>query len=491
MRVLKLLFVVVVLILLSRVGILWGSHNLNVSSEANDLYGTLMLADGKPLYPVRTQVPYNVYLYLPVHAYLGAGLVWLSGVRELHRQVFLVRGLSLLALAVAFAFLWRTVLAPLKVDWKSSAAVLILASPKLADYASAARNDTLALCFEMMALSFFVNWLGRRRGVDFFLFLAVSFLSLWTRQSGVVFVSAMFYLLWHREYRRTLVTTGGFFVVSVGAFFLLWRQTHGAIIDHVFLSNIRAWRSINSQLFDPSLVGFFLSYVAFSLCVVAGVKPALQRRNDPVVRMLALVFFSSFCFAVAVFMRAGGDVNYFFETILAGVYFAVLGWQRLSDSASRLVRTGLAVGLAFQLVAISGLYLAKDRSAMHDGSRPFDRISERLRTEIPRYGYVIGPYSEMMSVYLRGWLFQGPDVTSGSWVSRNSHKSMRSLVGSLHHAMGDGTVNVIVDTTPGCGAVWETLGGARSEWFKEKEVWDSGVCLFRSKLSPHLSPPFG
>ncbi len=484
MRWLTWFFAFTLIVLLSRVGVNWWSHNLNVASEANDLYGTLSLADGQPLYPPPSQVPYGIYLYPPVHAYLGASLVWLSGARDLRSQVLWIRGLSLFALLAAFIVLWKNILQPLQVSWPTFLAILILGGSKFSDYATAARNDALALLLEMVALGLFLAWIKRRNARQYLLFFLVCILSLWTRQSGVVFAAAMVFLVIEKEFRRVFWTSGLFVAFNAIAFYLACRYTHGAIIDHVFLSNIRGWRFLDAQLFDSSLLSFLGSYLAFAGLVAIGMKTTFCEYRNPGVRMLALVFGFSFVFAVSVFMRAGGDVNYFFENILVGFFFACRGWDFLWSHSSSLLRRSLAFGMAVQLLFVSLVYVAKDRSAIRDGSRPFAQIAQRIRKELPRYGYVIGPYSEMMAVYLRGWLYQGPDVTSGSSVARNSHASLRWMLSDLHRAMSKGLVTSIVVTTPGCGATWGKWSGAFGDWFGDKEVWDTDICVYRSKHAP-------
>ncbi len=480
MKVVKWLFVALALVLASRFLILWWSHNFNIAAEANDLYGTLSLVDGQALYPSRSQVPYHIYLYLPFHAYLGAGMIWLAHLHDLRWQVLLLRGMSLAALLLSFTFLWRNVIRPLGIPWLTFLAVSLLAGPKLSDYATAARNDTLALCLEMAALSIFIHWVHRRSLGKYLLFIALSLCSLWTRQSGVVFASAMIFLVLSREYWRMLATGLGFVLLNGLIYWGFYQSTHGAIVDHVFLANIRDWRSINLRLFDASLVSFLLCYLTFTALFLLGIKTAWARRESVEIKLVTIIFSLSFVFSLTVFMRAGGDVNYFFESIMVGITFACLGWERIRETLSPLRKNLAVAGLAIQVVLICGVYIAKDRSAFTIGRVDYAKIADGIKKEARPYGYVIGPMTEALNVYLRGWLYHGPDVTSSSWVSRNAHRSLRELAINWNHAMADGTIGAVVATTPGCDH-WAKWNGLWGKWFDDKVVLDSGVCVYHSR----------
>jgi hypothetical protein len=466
-------------ILVVRCAVLLTSRNYNVASEANGLYGIFEVADGKPLYPPITAKPYGIYLYAPLHAFVNSGLIHLLGASELFSRVLTVRLVSLVALALAIGLLWLGVVRPSRVTGLSFGTALLLALSKFSDYATSGRNDTISLLLEMAALVFFTFYIRERKSRWVTLFFAVSCLSVWTRQTGaMVFVSAMLWLAYRREFRIVLRISSMFVIVNGFLFLLLYLVTQGNVMDHMFLSNIRGFRPVNRAFFDASLLSFLASYILFVPLVILGIKRDRSGTGGFITTVLAVSALLSSSF----FMRAGGDVNYYFLSLFVGVYFAALTLDSLFSEANARIVAGTTLALIAQFALVGYVYVNKSISARQSGSLPFAVVTERIKSELPERGYVLGYYAQSLSVYLRGWALYGPDVTNGGVVANNAHVKFRRLIHEADAAIRSGEVQSLIIATPGCEAWTKPLGEWQS-YFTDVEAWNEWICVYRSKVT--------
>lgn len=463
-----------------RVGTLYLGHNYNVAAEANGLYGVLELADGKPLYAPKEARPYSVYLYPPVHPYISAGILKVFGVEGDRGRVLFARLISLLSVAGFIFLAWRYRPRDLNVGWLLFFLTLVLSSSKLADYASSTRNDCFSILLEIGAMVAFLSYLREKRSAALALFTLLSILAIWTRQNALsVFFAGALVLLLERQVKPLAWVMGVWLVANAMIFFALYQGTQGEIWSHLILSNVRKFRPLNREFFNASLYSFFAAVVVFAPACIIGVRAWLRGTLDVEKRFYLACFGTSFLLSSAVFLRAGGDVNYFFLCFLLGCYFAAPTIARWSQTAWG----KLAIGA--QLAGIAAIFVLKSQSAVAYADLGYEKMAERIRHELPPYGIVLGNYSQNMGIHLRGWAYHGPDVTNAGWVAVNGHEKLRWIMKDLDEAIAKGQVSSIVYAHPDCKA--HRQAGLWFDAFPVMEVWADWVCVYRKGDVPYYA----
>ena len=472
------LIVLVMLSAATRCAIHLVSHNYNLAAEANGLYGILDLADGRALYPPRTQKPYSVYLYPPFHAWLNAQVLTGLGITELRDRVLTVRILSLMALLSAIAIFWSALKVPARQRFIYWFALTLLLS-KFADYATTARNDMLSLWFEVSALSAFLVWIDRQQVRYLVYWFLASYFAFFTRQTGIaVFGAGVTWLAVRGEWKNAVRLGFLFSALVAGLFIGLCAVTDGAFFEQVILANIRPFRPVDRDFFDFSLLSFIASYLLLLVFVTLGLRGIIAR-GDERDKFLALALGYTFSVASFLFLRAGGDVNYFFISLFIGQYFcaralANLGWH------SFLVmpwRWGTAFALQSALIVFVCGY--KSKSAYELAFLPYEKAADRVLHEIPPMGFLLGHYAQNMGIHLRGWAIHGPDVTNAGNIAENGHPQLRWLIKDLANSINQRSVSTIVLAEPRCQTKCGPLEEPIYRAYTEKECWYEWFCLYR------------
>lgn len=461
--------------MLVRGAVLLLTPNFNVASEANGLNGILELADNKPLYPPRTQRPYHIFLYPPVHALAGAAVIKMGQITALYPRVLSVRFLSLICFLGAVLLLWKPLVRKEGVGTKAFVFALLIMTSKFADYFTSSRNDMFCLLIEMLAVAVFVGWIreGQRRALA--LFLVLSILAVWTRQTGLeIFLAGATWLLLSRRF-KTVFTLGVVYAAVNGLIlYLLVQTTDGRFWEQVVLSNVRGWRPFNRQLFDASFITFWGSYVLYGgllLYAITRTKP----QKGSVEEFLFLCVVCSTGLAGSVFLRAGGDVNYFFFPIFVGVFFVAREIGKMGE------RRWLYGAATAQLLFVALVCGVKSRSAYESARIPFAEASARITKEFPPYVYITGYHGQSLSIYLRNQTLHGPDVTNAGYVAKNAHPTFRWLLKDVDKAIASGEASAVIVATQDCEHGVPAITMDWDPHLHSMEVWYPWLCVYRSR----------
>lgn len=461
-----------------RCGIHIVSHNYNLAAEANGLYGILSFDAGENLYPTHETRPYFVYVYPPLHAWISASLLKCLPWATVHGKVMAVRFLSLVAFLGSLVLIWKVILKPYVLSFPLFCVACALGLSKFADYVTTARNDMLYLLLNVLSLATFLLYLrGSRKKLALSLFLLFSLFTFMTRPSGLsLFGATILYLLLLKRWRVALSLGALFSVLDAAFIFVMSKWTNGAFIEHVFLANLRPNRPIDASLFDASLVSFIATYIVFSLLVILGLQ---KRKIYSESSLLLLIILTNLGFAGLFFLRAGGDVNYFFDAIFFSLGFCTLGLQKAVEKKI------WVSAIAIQLLVIAFVYAAKSRSALRFAFIPYEEIANQVKALSAPYGELYGYQAASFAVHLRGWAYHGPDVTSGALIVTNSHRSMRWLLSDLKKAAIDKTIKAFIYVEPGCDQ-WKAEPPAPPfHTFQKRVVLQPWLCAY---LPPPETP---
>jgi hypothetical protein len=478
--------------LLARCWVHLVSHNYNISAEANGLYGVLEVGDGRPLYLSRGERPYAVHLYPPVYGYVCGSLLRFFGPEALHSRVVMVRAFSFFCLVGLVGLLVVIFLKKKRLSFFVLSLTGVFTLSKFADYATAGRNDMLSLALDVGAIALYLAERRSRKGMGgIYLagFLVLSVLSFYTRQTGIaVFGAVVLWTLSLRQYRRCFLLVLGYVGLGAAVFAGLNQATRGAFFEQVFLANLRGFRQLDNQFFDASMIGFLLSYVIFFGLVIRGVRLS-KAAKDPEWKLLGLCSVLSFFLSAAVFLRAGGDVNYFFESILFGGIFVALACQSFFENFRGTLRDwSIAGAMIFQLTFITGFYAEKTLYAYRVAFLPYEALATRAKSELAPFGYLIGTGAQNMGIHLRGWALYGPDVTNSGYVAKNAHLRFRSLIKDLLKDVIGHRVHSMVMVDPECGRPYKRLRGTYAGYFPVSEAWEPWFCVYReAKVSNALT----
>jgi hypothetical protein len=425
-----------------RLAVQLGSQNYNLSYEAICLYGAMQVADNQPLYPGPETKPFSVYVHSPLGALTGGWLLKAIPVTGMLSRVVLIRSLSLLAFLALLAVIWNGVLSPAGVSRWGATAALVLGLSKFCDYATTGRNDMLAMLAEMSALAVFLSWLRRPTRGRMVGFAVLCVISVYTRQMGIVVGGcAILWLLARRRLKDAVAIAAGIAVPAGLLFWAIDRATAGAFWQHLIAYNIRPYRPIDrdSILFQHSTWGFIASYAAYKAMTWVGLCTA-RRKTDggEAVSFLTFALVLSTAMSCALFLRPGGDVNYFFEPILLASYFCAAGCEALAD------RAGIGWLVACQLALITALMGVRTASSYRNGFRPLDAVADRIRERYPRFVWVVGGEGDSFTVHLRGWSFHGPDTTTGAPVANYCRPHTDWIFDGLRAALKRGEISAIV-----------------------------------------------
>ena len=295
-----------------------------------------------------TTEPYRINLYGPVHYQLGAWALRLSG-----RSGSLVPGrvLSLLALALAMAALWRLVRKGLRLPAPASWFGLLLPLGYLPVLVFAPQNrvDTFAVAASLWGLASLAE--GRRWSP----LLAGAFfvLAVFTKPTAIAApAAALIWLLSRREWRgaaalsATCGLLGGAWLVALNL------ATHGGFL---------AATAFNGAY--PFAIGGFVKAVQLALAaapfpILAGLAVASLVSRDDVERLVAGYFLLALFLALATVGKVGANLNYFIEPGLALAPLAALAWHRHGRT---LAGASVAVAAMASLLLVTAPRVAWER----------------------------------------------------------------------------------------------------------------------------------
>jgi len=447
-----LLMGIVFAALLARCAIHLASHNYNLAAVANGLYGILDVSEEKSLYPTRSAKPYRIYLYPPLHAFFNGTLLKLSPLGSLRAKVITVRVISFLALLLSLYIFWKVLIRPRNISGLAYLLTLALGLSKFADYATTTRNDTFSLLIEVAALCTFICWIRSKEKKYLVYFLPLIVLSVLTRQTGIVVAaSALVWLIYQKRFKEFFAVLNPFLLLSLGTYLVLNVFTSGAFFEQVILANMRGFRPINIHFFDYSFLSFCFSYLLFAYLLYQGVREIFKKEPSPEVQYLLVVFVLSLLSATSLFLRAGGDINYYFEAIFIGFFFCAWTIDKIlksevEGSAKYFTRTILAG----QIALIAFVYGYKTQSAYQLAFLPYEEAAEEIRSKLPSFGYLSGRYSLNMNIHLRDWSIHGPDVTNAGQIAKNAHPNLRWILKDSVNSIADGTLQSAIIAEEDC-----------------------------------------
>lgn len=473
--------------LMARLGQHLTSRHHNHAAEANGLYGLLELSDGRPLYPSPGSRPYHVFLYGPVQPAATAVVIRALGLKEISHRVLAARLLCLLAALVAVAVLWRGIARPLGIPMGPFLLALLLASPRLVDYATTSRNDTWALAAEIAAVAAFLKWRrdGRHRWIA--LCLALGWLSLFTRQTGVFAVGGACLWLLFAGRRATALALGAIYAAGTAALvFLAQWATRGAFLDHVWYANLRDNPAVWAKLAQPSFLAFFSCAMALFVLAALGAKRALTGERREAGLYLALVAGTSFAAGLALIGRAGGDTNYLLEPVLLLVVPAAMALDHLRRAH------GARLLVAGQCAVIAAVTTLKIQSASRLTGLDYAAAARAVAERLPAPGILAGSLAPALGVHVRGWAFHGPDVSNHGQIARHAHPRLKWIARDLRHALRSGEIRSLAIAQPDCGpspAHGRDIAVASTAWPEMRAVpspipW---LCLYRMQ-TPETPP---
>lgn len=446
----KLLWLTCVVVLLGRISLHLVSQDFNLSSEANGLFGILQLTEGNSLYPPRQASPYYIYLYGPVHGYLSSSLLRLIPTQDLQTQVIAVRTLSTFCLLLLCILGWKFC-RKLKIHKATYLLLLPIALSKFADYAGTSRNDMLCITLELLSLYCLLRYASEKKSALLVGFVFVAFAAFMTRfTSGILIATAVLWFVTQKNWRLSLY----FFIVGLSflsSLFVIDVFWDGNFLEHTVLANIRTWRPIDRTLFDLSLKSFLASYLVLPLLAMFGVFWQLTRSNrTPEVLLIAIYGGLSLIYAVSTFLRAGGDVNYFFPVILSALFLGCLGFEQLLGQSQTKSRPYFYAVIGLQFLCISLVYGLKIRSHAPFAFLPFKDAAQHLKANHKAPFFIGGPMAGSMNIYLYKESFHGPDLSNTGLVSQNSHPLFAWLLEDIRKHTADGTIKTSIWIEPDC-----------------------------------------
>lgn len=329
--------------------------------ESAIVYGVLQVQHHQPLYQDYRHEPFTIIAYTPGY-YEFAGT--LSRLTQSAPMTFLLSRALTLACSVAIALLVFTTSRRMASRRSSLiATAMFLGSGLLIPWGYSARVDTLALLFATAALSVLVNRKCSRVTLPALL-LAGAFL---TKQSCVALVPAAIFALARASSKGAalrfgllwggVVTFGAALgVLVVGPAFALNVFASAAVPARALAAADVAWRAL------PSIAAPLALALPLLLSALSAVRKDI-RTEDPsalpfcVRLLLAGYLAASLLLAIGTSVRAGSDINYYIEPLIAACLCASIALDRLDTKRTR-PRVQLAL-VAIALLCDAGVKISK------------------------------------------------------------------------------------------------------------------------------------
>jgi hypothetical protein len=259
------------------------------------------------------------------------------------------------------------------IDWRAAAPVSVVLASSFAAFQgwiTQLRGDFPSICFALLA----IRLLLEGRPWSYALAGAAAGFAL---QFKLTYVAAgttgFLWLIYQRKWKSLIAFSMMAALTSLGVYaFMLVREPH--MIEHIF--------ALRSTVPDYSGVGRFLYHLGLEPVLLLGITmvPVLLFRRWFKWSPLALYFLTSFAVLALLSIQAGGNINYFFEPLLAITPFAAAGMFWLRERISGLSSVFVAVlvwGLGINPAILSTaktIGLARDAAAQN-------RYLENLRVE--------------------------------------------------------------------------------------------------------------
>jgi len=434
-------------IILARSSVHLFSPHYNLAAEANGLYGILNVSEGKKLYGSRGDVPYHIYVYGPLHAWVVGSFLRGIGVEGLHARVVWARLLSLFFFVGCLFLSSRYIFKRQSFSVMAIALSMGLALSKFSDYITTSRNDLFSIFIELAAISLFLHWIRKPKNTTILAFIGVAVASVLVRQMAIVAMgAACCWFVWYKRPAKGVALGALFTLIVFCAFLMLSQFTQGAFWENAIIANFRSWRSFDTSLFSPSFISFWLSYVVFAYWVVQGIRYSPKDKENV---YLLFVIAVGVVTALSILLRMGGDVNYFFCAIWIGLYFAALGIQKKwFDRALPSWRaTGAVCG---QLLVVCLIFGAKTRSAYQQAQFPYENYAKSIKQRMTPMVLTWGRHAPTLDFHLRGMGYHGPDVTNYAQITKFTNNKLQWILKDLEKAVSSGVVTGVVLADPTC-----------------------------------------
>lgn len=300
------------------------------------LNAALTLARGGTLYPDNSSPPYVSSIYTPLHYLPFALLVALVGPNLAAARLLCLFNTALLALVLYRWVSWRTSRPAAAL---LSVAVLFTFLP-VANWAAAARADTLAVAFSM-AGGYLVDRYWHRRGL--WLAIPLLVLAFFTKQTQVAAAAAAGLYLLAVAPRRAL-GFGALYLAALGIPFLLLDLLtgHGLYRHVVEYNSVQPhWWWRGKQLFKT----YVLSYAGY-LAIALGGAPALLRHGRI---PFPAVYLATSLLSTATVISDGADFNHYIETATVTSLLVGVSLGRVLPSRFPTLKLAVSAVLALQV----------------------------------------------------------------------------------------------------------------------------------------------
>lgn len=454
-----------------RAYVLFKSSYYGAGAESIGLYGILDVAEGQNLYRSSNERPYLAFIYTPLYPFVMGTMLKVLPLTELADKVLAIKLVGILFAILLFALFWLAV--PDK-NFRNAIVVtlaFVLGSSRLFDYIGTTRNDLAALVTEFLSLIAFSKYIKSQKTGYLFWFVACSVVGCWNRQMAtLVFVSGLTWLVLNHRIKHALFSFGLWGGCNVVVLATLFHRYGPSLLDHIFYSNIRLWKTFDSSLLTTSLLSYLSSVGLFLFLLLQYFRHSASPKGS-VKQFYTICFFVSGAIGVSSYFRAGGDVNYLFLPVLIGSYFIL-------PELKKGLQSSLALGLiTLQLLGIGYIYFQKTKLSLQYSQLPYSLIADQVEKRFPGPGLIVGHYAQNMGIYLKNWAYHGPDLTNGPMLSRSAHPRLAWLWEDAVGAIRDKKVNVLVDAHPGC----KFGPSLNSEWFADfpkKEALADWLCVY-------------
>lgn len=299
------------------------------------------LRSGK-VYPDFHRPPYLVTVYGPLTYILLSIPYALAQAAGLEPQIgvrLAVAGALAACVVLVFRISFR-MYASRGLAWLS--ALFALSLSPLADWSTQSRGDFLGLAFSLLSVSFFVSADRRFKGVAAAIAAALAILikpTFWAAPAAILCGQ-----IYERGWKPAILWAAGFATWLLAGFgFAAWREPsmleHVAALSHPVLEFGQAWRIFLTALSQP--------------VTVFGALGALLALQNPAPVRIPYTAYCVFAWLVAVLTipHAGGNINYFWEPLLASSPLAAGALDALRRNLSR--APPVVLGILLLLVAKS------------------------------------------------------------------------------------------------------------------------------------------
>src|SRR5579863_8526992 len=240
-------------------------------------------------------------------------------------------------------------------------------------------------------------------------------------QFKITYVSAgaagFLWLMYQKKWKTLLIFSAMATLTSLGLYILmLIREPH--LFQNVF--------AMRSTIRDYSTVGHYLSRLTREPAVLLGMTmlPVLVSRRSARWTLLTLYLALTFAESTLLAVQAGGNINYFFESLFAITPFAAAGVLWVRDNLS--VRVSVLVGLLIWGLGIDPLIPATvEASHVAKELKAQNRYIQNLRAELAGKNVFsssgwVSHLTERVAIpepYLLGYLERGAKWDSGIWAA--------------------------------------------------------------------------